>query len=335
MSLNSIGDLAQNLMLRSQGTRIRMQIDTLTQELSSGQVADVTGRLRGDFSHLADMDRSLKRLHALSTAAAETGLLADATQASLETVNTAATDLSDSLLSVSLSNQAVSHTQAAVKARSALDTMISALNTSLAGRSLFAGVAEDQSPLRDADTLLSELRTAVSGQSTPADMLQAARDWFDDPAGFQAAIYTGSDQSRSPVRVSENDEIALDRRADDPVFREGLMLAAVAALANDPALSLDSTGRNAIFQAAGTGLLGTRDRLVELQAEVGDAQSRIEKARTGNSMARTSLDLARGELIGADPYETAIRLEAVQFQLESLYTTTVRNSRLTLVNFLR
>lgn len=335
MSLNSIGDLAQTLMLRSQGTRIRMQIDTLTQELSSGQVADVAGRLRGDFSHLSDMDRSLKRLNALSTAAAETRLLADATQASLETVNQAATDLSDSLLSVSLSNQAVSHAQASVEARSALDTMVSALNTSLAGRSVFAGVAEDQAPLRSADTLLSGLRDAVAGQSTPSDILQAARDWFDDAAGFQSVVYTGSDQSRSPVQVSGNDQVALARRADDPVFREGLMLAAVAALANDPALSLDTTTRSAIFEAAGTGLLGTRDRMVELQAEVGDAQARIEKAQTGNSMARTSLELARGELIGADPYETAIRLEAVQFQLESLYTTTVRNSRLTLVNFLR
>lgn len=335
MSLNSIGDLAQTLMLRSQGTRIRMQIDTLTQELSSGQVADVAGRLRGDFSHLSDMDRSLKRLNALSTAAAETRLLADATQASLETVNQAATDLSDSLLSVSLSNQAFSHAQASVEARSALDTMVSALNTSLAGRSVFAGVAEDQAPLRSADTLLSGLRDAVAGQSTPSDILQAARDWFDDAAGFQSVVYTGSDQSRSPVQVSGNDQVALARRADDPVFREGLMLAAVAALANDPALSLDTTTRSAIFEAAGTGLLGTRDRMVELQAEVGDAQARIEKAQTGNSMARTSLELARGELIGADPYETAIRLEAVQFQLESLYTTTVRNSRLTLVNFLR
>lgn len=335
MSLNSIGDLAQNLMLRSQGTRIRMQIDTLTHELSSGQVADVTGRLRGDFSHLADMDRSLKRLHALSIAAAETGLLADATQASLETVNTAATDLSDSLLSVSMSNQAVSHTQAAVKARSALDTMVSALNTSLAGRSLFAGIAEDQSPLQSADTLLSELRTAISGQSTPSDILQAAQDWFDDPAGFQTVIYAGSGQSRNPVQVSANGQVALAHRADDPVFREGLMLAAVAALANDPALPLNTTTRSAIFETAGTGLLGTRDRLVELQAEVGDTQARIEQAKIGNSMARTSLELARGELIGADPYETAIRLEAVQFQLESLYTTTVRNSRLTLVNFLR
>lgn len=335
MPMNSIGDLALNLLLRSQGTRIRMQIDRFTQELSSGQVVDVAGRLRGDFSHLADMDRSLKRLNALTSAAAETGLIAEATQDSLESVHQTVTGLSETLLAVSLSGQAVSHAQAGVAARAALDTMISALNTSVGGRALFSGIAEDQKSLQSADTLLEDLGSAISGQSTPAGALQAARDWFDDPAGFSSTVYSGADRSRAAVQVSEAEQVALRLRADDPVFREALMLAAVAALANDQGLSLDINDRSEIFEQVGTRLLGTGDNLVELRAETGDAQARIERASIANSSAKSSLELARGELIGADPYETAIRLEAVQFQLESLYTTTVRNARLTLVNFLQ
>ncbi|MCE8522898.1 flagellar biosynthesis protein FlgL [Ruegeria pomeroyi] len=335
MAMNSLGDLAQNLMLRSYGTRIRNDINTLTRELSTGEVADVSGRLRGDFSHLADMDRSLRRLSALSAANAEAKLMASASQASLATVEETVTDLSDSLLSVALSNQAVSHAHAGVKARGALGTMISSLNTSVGGRSLFAGVATDQAPLSSADTILSGLRTALSGLSTPGDIMQAARDWFDDPAGFVATVYTGSDQSLAPVQVSENTQVSLTRRADDSAFRDALRLASVSALAEDPALGLSADTKTALFKQIGVDLLGTRDGIVTLQAEIGDAEARIEKAAARNGAAKSGLERARGELVGADPYETAIRLEAVQYQLESLYTTTVRNSRLSLVNFLR
>lgn len=335
MAMNSLGDLAQNLMLRSYSTRIRTELHTLTRELSSGEVADVSSRLKGDFSHLADMDRSLKRLSAFATANAEAKLLASSGQASLATVEETVTELSDALLSVSLSNQPVSHAQASVKAQGALGTMISALNTSVGGRSLFAGVATDQTPLASADTLMAELRTALTGLTSPADIMQAAQDWFDDPGGFGATIYSGSDQSLAPFQVSEDINVSLNRRADDPAFRDALRLAAVSALAEDPALGLSSTTKTALFEQIGVGLLGARDGVVTLQAEIGDAEARIEKAATRNATAKNGLEYARGELLGADPYETAIRLEAVQFQLESLYTTTVRNSRLSLVNYLR
>nr|WP_254449254.1 flagellin [Ruegeria sp. HKCCA5491] len=64
-------------------------------------------------------------------------------------------------------------------------------------------------------------------------------------------------------------------------------------------------------------------------------QARVEQASTRNSAARTSLEYSRNELIAADPYQTVAQLQTVQFQLESLYSVTVRNANLSLVNFLR
>ncbi len=46
------------------------------------------------------------------------------------------------------------------------------------------------------------------------------------------------------------------------------------------------------------------------------------------------MEIARTELIGADPYDTATEMEAVQGQLETLYTVTARLSRLSLADFL-
>ena len=41
------------------------------------------------------------------------------------------------------------------------------------------------------------------------------------------------------------------------------------------------------------------------------------------------------EIVAADPYQTAVDLEAAQLQLESLFTITARLSRLTLTEFIR
>jgi flagellar hook-associated protein 3 FlgL len=64
MNLTSIGDLARGLTLKSRATEIKTQIETLSHEMSTGKVQDVSGRLDGDYSHLLDLDRSLSRLEA-------------------------------------------------------------------------------------------------------------------------------------------------------------------------------------------------------------------------------------------------------------------------------
>lgn len=334
MTLNSIGDLAQGLVLRGRSAQIRKQIETLTQELSTGQVANPAERLKGDYSQLTDIDRNLTRLKGFSVASAEAKLFADATQLSLETVNTAITDLSSSLIAYGSSSQPANHAQASVQARNQLDVMITALNTSVGDRNLFSGVATDDRALGSVDDLLAELKPLLAGEPSVSHMRQAAANWFADPAGFDTNFYGGSERALASIQVGENHAVSLTLRADDAVFKEAMLNMALAALADDPAIGLRPEEKTALLAAAGTDLLNSRDQVVQLQAETGTAEARIAQAETRNSAAKTSLEYARAELLSADPYETAVKLESVQFQLESLYTATVRNSRLSLVNFL-
>ncbi len=57
---------------------------------------------------------------------------------------------------------------------------------------------------------MNDLRAVVSGQPTPEDMIAAAQAWFDDPAGFDASIYTGSATSLSAFQLSETEEVSLE-----------------------------------------------------------------------------------------------------------------------------
>ena len=54
-----------------------------------------------------------------------------------------------------------------------------------------------------------------------------------------------------------------------------------------------------------------------------------------NQAELLSLELAQSDLVGADPYRLATELEAVQTNLEMLYSITARLSRLNLTDFIR
>ncbi len=335
MNLTAIGDLARGMTLRSRATEIKTQIENLSYEMSSGKVQNMSHRLGGDYSHLLDLENKLTRLDAYKVATAEAGLFADAMQKSLTMFSNSVGEMSNALLAFGSASHTVTHEQASVQARNELDTMISALNTRIGGRSLFSGTATDTSPLPSAETLLAALRTEVAGQVTASDIMLAAENWFNDPLGFGAVIFQGSATPLAPMQISENERISLPVTATDPSLKTALKDIALAALATDISLALAPDQRTALFTQLGVNLANTRDDAVTLRAQVGAAEARVDQATSRNAAARTSLEYSRNQLIAADPYETAARLQTVQFQLESLYSVTVRNANLSLVNFLR
>ncbi len=334
MSMTSIGDLAQSLMLRTRSTQLKQTMNRLTNELASGQVSDVSVRLGGDYSYLSDIDRNLAQLSGYALATTEATVFASGVQSGLGRLYERASDLGATLIGIGEGSLETARMNAAFQAETALQVTISALNSQIAGRSLFGGMATDRPPLAEADVLLDALRSAVSGLTTSQDISEAAANWFDDPSGFRATIYSGSDEALAPFRLGAGEQVSMTLRADDPAFIETLKNVALAALARDDSLGLDIAEQNSLMRSSGEALLGGSATLGRLSADLGFAESRIEAAAARNAAAKSSLEYARTELLAADPYETATRLEEVQFQLESLYSVTVRTSRLSLLSFL-
>ena len=99
MSAISIGDLASSFLMRSRATQLKHQIDSLTQELATGQTSKVTQRLGGDYSYLTDIDQNLSRLEGFAVATTEAGLFLDAAQARVERMATIGKELATDLLS--------------------------------------------------------------------------------------------------------------------------------------------------------------------------------------------------------------------------------------------
>ena len=334
MSLTNIGDMSFSLMQRTRSATLKSTMITLTQELTSGKTSDVRGRLASDYSYLTDIDHNLARLDGYAISATEAALFLSASQQNLERMQEIISTVGRDLLAINPTSIEVARLQTSSEARLGLDTILSALNGSVGGRSLFAGTATDTSPMASANTMITALKVEVAGMTAVSDILTAIDDWFDVGGGFKATMYTGSDDPLSPIHVGTNEQVSLSLRADDANFRSAMRNTMVAILATDSDLGLIPDTQNILLHEAGEGMLNDDHALTGLRADLGYAEQRIEEASARNGAARTSLGYARNELLEADPFETATRLEEVQFQLESLYAVTVRTSRLSLLSFL-
>ena len=335
MAVQTIGDLAQGLILRRQSNVLKQQVETLSQELSSGLTSDVTQHLSGNLVQLADVEHKLQVLESYRTSAQRGGTESGVMQTALERIQTETEALAGSALTFGTSVGAAGIDVFAQEARGALGALVSALNTHVGGRALFAGANVTDLPLASTEDFIAALGTAVSGAATMADLTTAMDVFFDTPGGgFETLIYQGGIAPRAAYPLGEGESVTLDLRADDPSIRTVLKQVAISAVLDDPGITLSETDRFALAGQAGEALLGAQTRFTDIRADLGFAEERIDRAASRLSAEISGLNMMRTELLAVDPFETATELETVQLRLETLYTITARTSRLSLVNFL-
>ncbi|MEZ5715801.1 MAG: hypothetical protein R3D85_11880, partial [Paracoccaceae bacterium] len=173
MALYSIGDLAGTFALRRINVQLNSDLARLTQEMASGVAADIPRHLNGNYTYLGDIERGLRLNEGFSTAAKEAALMTSAMQSALDRVQQTTTSLSSDLILSGNTNLPEAMQTASNGARGQLDALISTLNTDVAGRALFSGVATDTLTFASADTFIAELKTAVAGETTLTGILAA------------------------------------------------------------------------------------------------------------------------------------------------------------------
>jgi flagellar hook-associated protein 3 FlgL len=336
MSMTSIGDLSRQFMTLRHNAQTRQDLDKLTRELSTGNVADLTAHLGGDGIRLGEIDRQLGLDEAYLRVARGTGQMLSSMQLALEKVDTARSGLGSKLLGITRDTVPSQQAAASAAGAAAFSDMVVALNTTFGGATLFGGVTFDRPALAPAATMLTSLRAAATGAVTAADVTAVVDTWFDAPGGpFETIGYLGD--SGTPMRrgIGANTAIEVSARADAPAIRDQLKAAAMAALANDPAIALSNDARADLLRDAGIRTAAAAADFTNLRADLGLAEERIETNIARLSARSTAFTIMRNEMTSADPFTTASRLQAVQAQLETQYTLTARLAGLSLVGYLR
>jgi flagellar hook-associated protein 3 FlgL len=333
MAQVSLGDMAQSFMLRRQNVALKADLQRYATELTTGRVSDTSARVSGDLVPLSGIDATLARLKGYGAVNAEAGLFAGAMQTALGVIDSVSSTLSSTLLTAAGGVMPARVDAAGHDAQQRLETVVSALNTRFGDRSIFAGVSTTQAATVDADTLMSALDTAVAGAVSAADVETAVNSWFDAPGGFAALGYTGGGPLAA-LQIAPGEEAAVDVTATDPAIRATLKGLALAALLDRGVLSGQPDARQDIARRAGVSLLQSQTDLAYLSARLGSTEAQISAAVARNSAESTSLQIARADIVAADPFETASRLEETQTQLEKIYAITARMTRLSLMDYL-
>ena len=335
MTSVTLGDLALNFMLQKRGVALRQDMARVSEELATGRVSDVNTVTAGNFDFLNSIERDLGSLDGYRVVGVEAKQLADATQLELERVQNTAASLGSSLLSFANLPAGPQLLQGATEARGALDTIFAALNSDIAGRSIFSGVATDSDALASTTDLLSALESEIAGLTSVADIRTAAEAWFSSPTGFDQIIYNGSTSDLAPFRLNETEDVSVGIRADNDAIKNIILDTALAALSDSSTLGYPTSLQAEIQNDVGANIIATQQEIIGLRGTVGSAEERIETLVARNLAEKTTLEFARTEYLEVDPFEAATRLEDLQFRLQSLYTITARMSDLSLVNFVR
>lgn len=335
MTLNSIGDLAISLQLRRQNADLKTDLTRLSQELSSGVVSDIGTKLGGNYSGLAVLERGMTIAESYLVGISERRLDNSTTQSALEKLRTLG-QVSESLLTVQETGDTTLVRNAGEDALARFASAIQTLNIQSGGRTVFAGIANDGPAVAEAGTILSaiEAEIVLAGAVTSGDISTVVDNWFGVGGGYDTIGYVGDVAATTGTRLSASETASPQTTAQDDNVRSFLGALTKGALIGRDILLLDPVEQGSLARIAGEGLMSADSNLIDLKASVGISEAQVERASVEVRSEFQALEFARNDLIAVDPFDTAVRLENTQTQLETLYAVTARLSGLSLVNYL-
>lgn len=323
-------DLASFLSIRSRQAEVKNVLETAGKELSTGQKSDLVKASGGDLRKLFGIENKLATLETESSALSLASGKATLAQVSLGRVSETVKGFGAELLSAVNRNDQQTMGMLAADAKTKLSETIDTLNVRYGRHHIFSGAAVDVPPLASADTIISDVSTIVASAPDAAAAITLIDDYFFDPAGgFSTGVYNGATID-APTFVSEGGvSIDYSVRADKDEIRETLRALAIAATASS------NVDPKAMLSEAGLSSIRAGDAVVRVQEKLGFAEQNIASTQAKNNAMENVFSLEKNKITAADPFETAAKFEALQGQLQTIYTVTARLSSLSLTNFLR
>jgi flagellar hook-associated protein 3 FlgL len=335
-----VSSLGLSLQMRALVRNSQAQVAALANEVGTGTYNDVAATLGGRMAEAVSLRGSYDQIEAYQTSIASMQTRTKAMADSLKTIDTAANKLLGELTAASSGDPAANIAGLPQSAMSALTSIVSALNLSLDGQSLFAGVDSDRPALQD------PAKAAPGMAKSPIDVMKGliAANPPTGPAGVQALVaaigkafasdpsvsadqrFEGSFYRGTPAldasgrpnprvagRADDGMRVEYGMQANDPAMRSILQGLTMIAAADLTAMPQDARAAyiTSAMQTLGAGLTGLRQET----ARLGGQQADLDAAKARND---SRLTLLNGRILGleqVDPYTANARLEVLKQQL--------------------
>lgn len=243
-------------------------------------------------------------------------------------------------------------------AKDAYNTIVSFMNSSFNGKSLFGGVDSDRVPMNSwdqadegtwkspADVMASIVGGGITSQTdavskvieveaafngTPSDPQNAYEQSFYNGTALTDAL--GHSNPRMTAQIDESLDINYGVQANDVGFRD-LMRGLAMLASGDPAQIGDDAAYEEWVQAAAAALGSGVNAVLAAEARTGTMQKLVEDANDRLNGKKEVLSLHISALESVDPYEAATQLTSIQTQLQASYAITARLSQMSYLNFM-
>lgn len=336
MSFTSIGDLARTFQFRRESAEVKSNLAKLTSEMTTGRRSNILEYVGGDFSYLASIERGIEKNQSYLNIIAEQRLEISTIQSVLTEIQGHAESVSSSMMGLPELSDLNLVKFAGKDAENRFASVIGGLNTQIGGRSIFSGQSTDMPALINSDSILSaiEAEVSASGASSPDAIEDVIESWFSDGTGYDLIAYTGSSQEITGVKISDTETTLSRPTALDSSVKNTLAGLSMAALLGRGLLNSNPEGALEFAERAGLKIRNAETGIVELRAQIGGVENQLDRTAIEVRTEADSLEGARSQILEADPFETAIKLQSAESQLQTIYTLTSRLADLSLARYL-
>ncbi len=332
MSNFSVPDILSFTRLSRSIADIKSRADTTRTEAVTGRYEDLTAQLKGDVGSAHLLQKAINDAKSYGSLLSQAELRAQMTQSVLDSASSSANGIGPAAFSAFSTGDETQLKTISTQARGALTSLFSDLNTTLGGRTLFAGDAPDGPALTAPDLFFADMNAIFASAADAADLEAQLDAYFDDPAGgFETNIYAGGDGETPNVELSPGVRVDISAKANSTEIKA--LMRGLAELAfYDSATYGDAQD---IGQAGAERVMRAEVDLTALRAGIGVNEARIAAAKDRYANEEVVLGKLYNEKTARDPYEAASELQLLESQLEASYLLSVRLGNLSLTNFMR
>jgi flagellar hook-associated protein 3 FlgL len=235
--MTTLSTLGQNRLIRTEMSKVQLDINRLQQQISSGKKTDQYG----DLGALAPLDISLRNKgEQITNFKANIQTLKARTDIIDNTLTSVRSEVLD-MRNIALANKMFDTGRADITSRatSAVKDIMQKLQTNVDGRFLFGGVTTDTPPMADSTALLSAAQTAVNAAlvAPVPDVVTAVRNAVSGVLATTSNYYVGGAKHGAP-EIDEGVTADYSITGDDPAFSNTLqsllMLATLPPPQDDP-----------------------------------------------------------------------------------------------------
>ena len=364
----SVNGLPTSLTFRNMQrliTDIKNESLTARLETATGRKQDLAESLGGNVGVVQQLEKTQDDILDYRTAISLTKTRTDGAANGLDIAVTAAGDLPQDILGAVGLNDSEKLENASRAATRELEAVFSGLSTNIGGRYVFSGDQTDNPPLANSSLLIADIEAIAADTvnvTTPAEFEAALDAYFTRPdpdavppvvgGAFFTSIYQGGSGESPATEIDIGERIELGVRADDqPLVDLIRNLAALAVApqladatlrppdlsdpANPVAYAFDQSALHETYTNAANGLAGAEKDVIDLRADLGFTQERIEFVEVRNINQETAIIESLNDVVAADPFEAATRLTFLETTLQTAFAATARLASLTLTSFLR